>query len=450
MKYSVLICFLFDLFSILHSQKLNEIWVPFEHMKRDMSSHVKESVDLAWDELKPSQQLVFELLSKNEQKLKRSYQIKLSQMRADSLITYLHRNRVRPEQIQIKIITENKKRTNLAQSNASYRNFTKQNGIVSFIVEKPVGYARNFSHSDSALIECNCYTEEFYLSDYNQFFYAPQGSVLIVPQKSFAAANHNSKEPYILKICEFLSMDEIVASGLTTLSNSKRMETGGMVFWEVYHQGRKVSLRTTANVQLFIPNEVKKKGMRVFEGRSKERLVNWNQDKNGDVAYIEEYTEVFIKGLQNQQDEKNPEVYDGDGVMDFYSEEEGWYPEVDGYLMKINDMGWINCDRFIDEPTKEELFVYASTDEKLFYRMVFKDEQSILPGYTYNSEGDVKFNDLPSNKEVYILAFGITKDKKAFLGYKEITTGEDKKVDISVQNMSIAEMQTALKNLFDS
>ena len=53
---------------------------------------------------------------------------------------------------------------------------------------------------------------------------------------------------------------------------------------------------------------------------------------------------------------------------------------LDDYLFRSGQLGWINCDRFIDQDPKIDLIVNIKEDAKIDMKLVFEDINSVLAG----------------------------------------------------------------------
>ncbi|HMC98598.1 MAG TPA: hypothetical protein VKH37_00545, partial [Ferruginibacter sp.] len=93
-----------------------------------------------------------------------------------------------------------------------------------------------------------------------------------------------------------------------------------------------------------------------------------------------------------------------------------------GYNFMVRSTGWINCDRFANDPTpKVEFTISSSPEEKMYCAyLVFKDIKSILPGYYLNNKWT--FRDVPEGKDVTLFTIGIN-NGKTICSIKEMKTG---------------------------
>jgi len=416
----------------------------FEYYKKDMSDIVKSEIDSIWDIMKNGSEAEFQLLSKNEvKKLSNDHKFKLTSMRADSVLAYLHRKRIAPKYTQLKTkYFEGSRKAQCTSSNASYRSMTQKKGVVSVVVEKDTYTRKYFHQSEASMLSSTC-NEFIIYPETEQVVTGNQGTVVRFPANCFSTQGLGEVNEIEITLCEYYNMEDILLSGLTTSSAERIIETGGTIYLEARYNDKILHLKTDKPIEIFFPSEMSelKKGMESFEGKSKDGLIDWSLAPNGSVKQINEGSSLFAKD----------EVVEG-GLGEWEGEEmdgEGYYAESDGYLMKVGKMGFINCDRFYDFPIKTDLIVSVDSDVKMSYRLVFEDIKSVLPGYEYSPEGSMKFPNLPKGKQAVVIAFSISKKtKQAQFAYAPVKLGKEMKITLTPEKMSVSDLQKELSALF--
>lgn len=116
------------------------------------------------------------------------------------------------------------------------------------------------------------------------------------------------------------------------------------------------------------------------------------------------------------------------------------------YLFTANQMGWINCDRFdpnVGERT--DLMVKYEHKNNMDIKLIFSDDRSVLPGRDMGK--NVVFGALPKGRKAVLMATKILNDMPYF-AFKEVTLGEDKKVEMSnYRQMTMDELEKELIRL---
>ena len=424
-------------FSTIHAN------LSFDYYKKDLTDIVKSEIDSIWDIMKNGSEAEFHLLSKEEKKkLPNDHKYKLTVMRSDSVIAYLHRKRIAPQYTYFKTkYFDNSPKAQCASSNASYKSIVKRKGVVSVVVEKDTYSRKYFHQSENSMLSSTCNEFTIY-PDTEQVIYGNQGTVVRFPANCFSTQGLADVNEIEITLCEYYTKGDILLSGLTTASADRIIETGGTIYIEARYKKKILHLKTDHPIEIFFPSEMDelKNGMKPFEGKSRDGLIDWDIESNGDVKKIKAGAQLFGE----EQDVEDSSDWEGEEMFG-----EGYYAEADGYLMKVGKMGFINCDRFYDFVVKTDLIVSVDTDVKMSYRLVFEDIKSVLPGYEYSPEGDMKFPDLPKGKKAIVLAYSISKKtNEAKFAYAPITLGKQKKVYLIPTSMSISDLQKELSGLF--
>lgn len=430
-----------------NANEVKEFHLSFDYFKKNLTDQVKAEIDSSWDMMKRGSLAEFKLLSKEElKKLPDDHKHKLSAMRADSVITYLQRKRIHPRYMSLNInYFEKSREPQCSSSNAQYRQFVRnRKGETSVILEKDE-YVRKYYHrSDSLLVSSTCNTYLINAGE-DSWVYGAQGTVIKFPANCFAGNYTQPGDKIEILLCEYYTIEDLLLSGLTTSSAEQIIETGGTIFLRARYNGKDLNVKSDQFISIFFPSEEKlKNNMQTFEGKHREGLVDWKLNKSGKVRKV------------RAGDNLDEEVQDTTGYFDeemFYENEEGYYAEVDGYLMKTNRMGYINCDRFIDEPVKTDLIVKcesgkATEENKMCYRLVFADIKSIMSGYEYSPEGKMKFSNLPKGREAVVLAFEIPKKGIPKFAYQKVKLGSVYEVDLNPEPISLDQLKVELANLF--
>ena len=415
----------------------------FDYYKKNLTAAVKSEIDSIWDIMKNGSEAEFHLLSKEEKKkLPKDHKFKLTTIRSDSVLAYLHRKRIDPKYTQLKTkYFDGSRKTQCISSNASYRSITQRKGEVSVVVEKDTYSRKYFHQSETSLLSSTCNEFKIY-PDTEQVIYGNQGTVVRFPANCFSTQGLGDVNEIEITLCEYYRLEDLLLSGLTTASADRIIETGGTIYIEARYKKKILHLKTDHPIEIFFPSEMDelKNGMKPFEGKSRDGLIDWDIEPNGNVKKIKEGTQLFVE----DQEVEDSSGWDGEEMFG-----EGYYAEADGYLMKVGKMGFINCDRFYDFPVKIDLIVSVDSDVKMSYRLVFEDIKSVLPGYEYSPEGSMKFPNLPKGKQAIIIAYSISKKtKQAKFAYAQVKLGKEHKIYLTAKTMSIADLQKELSALF--
>ncbi|WP_231565580.1 energy transducer TonB [Psychroserpens sp. Hel_I_66] len=126
-----------------------------------------------------------------------------------------------------------------------------------------------------------------------------EGTVLKISKGSFV----NSKTGKTingtieLKVTEYYKLSDILLANLSTVSNGKQLETGGMLFIEAKQGGTDLNLKDDKPIEISFPTKNKKKGMQLFNGEWEDENINWtlqNDEILEDLDISEEEIEDHI------------------------------------------------------------------------------------------------------------------------------------------------------------
>jgi len=412
----------------------------FVYFKKDLSVTVKNQIDSIWDITEPNTEIEFICLSKaEEKKLTPKMHIRLSHMRCDSVLTYLHRKRIRPEYTSIRSVKAKPNRNTVhSGANASYKSFASHTGITSIMVEKPIHWRRYFEQSEELVQDGSC-SESKIISSVESTIYGGQGTVVVFPANCFRGIKNDTRVEVVVTLCEYYTLEDILMAGLITKNADQIIETGGMIYLECKWNGKKLELKSDAFISIYFPlqdDTEMKKGMKSFTGKNKEGVLDWEINKDGSVKEIASGDVILESEFV-----EDTEFEEGYG-------EEGVYAETDGYLMKTNKLDWINCDRFPNVGVKMDLLVKCDRDVKISFRMVFPDIKAVMGGYEYAPDGTVKFENIPKGQKAIVVAIGITKDKKYFLGTQDVVIGKAHRIEMDISELSQTKMKSELSGLF--
>jgi len=120
--------------------------------------------------------------------------------------------------------------------------------------------------------------------------------------------------------------------------------------------------------------------------------------------------------------------------------------DLERYTLSTTQLGWINCDRFINSrKSKIKYNINISNAEDANVKLIFKSISSILPSRASN--GFYDFGLVPVNEEVILLGIK-KKGDKIFLGLKESrirATSEEQ--DIGFKEVTLEQLKSELEKL---
>jgi hypothetical protein len=125
-----------------------------------------------------------------------------------------------------------------------------------------------------------------------------EGTIFEIPANAFVDAQTgkpvNTEISFELK--EYFKMKDLILNNLTTVSNRKLLESGGMIFTNAKSNDKTLKLANGKTIQITFPNKNPKNGMNLFIGEQlQNQKVNWT--KTG-VSFNKSSSNKSITGLE--------------------------------------------------------------------------------------------------------------------------------------------------------
>lgn len=320
-----------------------------------------------------------------------------------------------------------------------------------------------------------------------------EGTVIKIKHSSFLIGSSLTevKGTITLQVKEFYKLSDIVSARLTTHSNDKILETGGMLFIQATSDGQLCKLKDNSPIEILFPFTEKKDSMLLFSGSWTNHKVNWEllpPDEANQKEIIEEVasfpggSNALIKFMQRNLTYPDSLADMGIGgmvQMDFVIDETGkakdvtfrnrsqkgfrdailntfskmprWKPakrngvpikatyfqsitfyneeqsindtvfkkefeatindsnisdvkaaDIRQYIFSTSKLGWINCDRFYNNPKpRTEFYVDCGNYTELDINLVFHSFKAVINNFA--SKPTAKFQNIPDDEAVTIV-----------------------------------------------
>jgi hypothetical protein len=115
------------------------------------------------------------------------------------------------------------------------------------------------------------------------------------------------------------------------------------------------------------------------------------------------------------------------------------------YILKTSNLGWINCDRFINgRTTRIKYKLKIKNAEGASVNMIFKSLNSVLPSWYTNDVYD--FQTVGANEDVVLVAIK-RKNGKLYYDAVDTKTESNPKVDFDFKEVSVEELKIELEIL---
>ncbi|WP_107037962.1 OmpA family protein [Brumimicrobium mesophilum] len=291
-----------------------------------------------------------------------------------------------------------------------------------------------------------------------------------------------------VEIKEVYSFVGMIGERLSTTSDGRILETGGMMKITVYNEmGEKIEAQK--NINIFMPTTEFKEDMELFYGEHDSlQTMNWelnngSSDARGAIFFpsgifsntslippigqeeckfffckIERGLRFFGNIFSRRNRFQGPElrfVYndsiqrlmDSLGINNVYElqnvlrnqrveQGEGSSADLGFYGFSTSRLGWINCDRFRNYSPLITMKTDLDVSSEKFTTLVFKEEKCLLPASRLG--GKFGFSSIPTKKPVYYVVME-TKNDKVLLSIVDTTTSiqapETKFEEIELSNL---------------
>jgi hypothetical protein len=244
------------------------------------------------------------------------------------------------------------------------------------------------------------------------------GNKYIFPEDCF----YTTHDSITIEIVEYNDIASIVLKGLTTQCDDEILETAGMVEIAAFNSVDEINrekLRLVKPFRIVYKTELEGDPMQIFFGNMKENIVNWNLAENSEIISnrVMKIDTIYSVSV----DEDGNKEY-GDKFIDttWVTPSELLREEI----FSIANLGWINCDRFINIEHKVDLSVQIPENEFVTYSLVFKDMNTVLRGARIDRS--IVFKGIPKDVDVSFIGFYVSKNKLAY-NILDLNTGSSQK-----------------------
>ena len=293
------------------------------------------------------------------------------------------------------------------------------------------------------------------------FLINPLKDTLIVGKEGtrllFKAGCLLSTKKVQIELKEYYQLGDYIKSALPTVSNGQMLQTGGSIYLDARENDankKQVKINPQIGVQVDFTLGKNDADMQVFikDPRTPNAL-NWILpsrrvtresweitetvlDADGKVVSEQKFNskEEWDKHLE-EKERKKKEMAKAAEIKETTRQ------KMDSKL-QIYDLGYINCDKFYNEPTLP-LIVAADAKYNAQYYVVYTDIRGVLKGESHN--GTVTFGSLAKNREAVLIAVSFV-DKQAYFFKCKIGIGGklEQKIALSPMEESALNQELAL------
>ena len=257
-----------------------------------------------------------------------------------------------------------------------------------------------------------------------------QGTLMTIDANSFETKEGKEVTSEIeIQLSEYYEVSDMILANLSTSSDNNMLETGGMIHWTAKSEGEELKLKNGKGVQIEFPTSYQS-NMQLFSGEFLNGKMNWNpqiQEVSFNASIEPKNTFSLL------QDEASF------GSSNFAETE----INTRNLNFNTNEIGWINCDRFLDFENLTAVQVNYQPGHKPSAYLVFHNYKSIMPsGYRQNH---LQFINLPTNEPATLIVFAVKADKY-FYHSEKIVIEKDLKFDVDMREIGIESFKKEIQN----
>lgn len=264
-----------------------------------------------------------------------------------------------------------------------------------------------------------------------------------------------------VELKELTNQEQLLRANAQTTSNGQLLISGGAYYINLTSDGQQLKLKDGKTLSVEFPKlsntemslfygqrdslgqmnwqQAKQK----FESRTKQKITNTsNADTSiGELDAILKYIESESKRPLTPEEKKQIEEHKKNNLL-----VEKVYKAI-----QLNQLGWINCDRFYEIPNKTDLlFTFDDKDSIISANiyLVFKDINSVMQT-SYFSFADKEFNsgfqNIPIGAKTQLIAFSI-KNGKTYTYKADLILKANETIQLTLKETD----QTQIDKLFQS
>lgn len=269
-------------------------------------------------------------------------------------------------------------------------------------------------------------------------------------------------EKVTIEIKEIFTPDEILRSGLTTLSDGKLLASAGMLYFNATANGEKIE--PSLPVEVFIPGNNPDPDMKLFTGKlQSDSTVNWVDPKEmaQDTTRPSQVMPIDSLKKSSDTDTSGGSSHTVSGCNDtIYVSKLNTFPEYEnrngeegffrtnrqGYNFQITANGWYNIDAFLkdengienvklsvdvksDEDISLNMYLFVPTDRVMISATSKKGNQYF---FSYNDDKSIP---LPLRHRAIVLGFN-SSGKRIMYGAAEFVIEKEQVIPVELKDIS--------------
>jgi hypothetical protein len=243
-----------------------------------------------------------------------------------------------------------------------------------------------------------------------------------------------------VELKELTDQNQMFKTNAQTVSNGKLLVSGGAYFINIKSNGQQVKLKPDRTLKVEFPKIVENEMTLFYGQRDSLGQLTWDSvSKTFEKKQKLVSVRCTICGDKNCQYSRMATPEEAELADKLYTE------------IELSNLGWINCDRFLEIENKTDLIVNISHSEKIntanIY-LIFKDINSVMQTY-YIDDNEKKdnnvFKNIPKDAKVRLVAYTL-KENKIFSYSSNIVIKENETLTLAMKETSDIDFKTLINN----
>ena len=256
-----------------------------------------------------------------------------------------------------------------------------------------------------------------------------EGTYIKIPPDVFEYENGTpAKGQVSIFLTEYYQCQDMLLNGLSTTSETKLLETAGMIYLVAEINKKPLKLKDGKRCEIGFPiPKMKKEGMVLFNGEFNEDayFIDWQEQILGDT----------IADTETSVSKYAEEAIDSNEVR----------KSLEYYLFSSSSLNWLNCDKYLDKSEGGRLVVHADEKLKPVVRLLYKPFRTMSAGVV-QADKSVVFSPLAVGADATLFAFSKV-DGKIHLATKDITITGEMEVNLEFKEVTLEQLKAEAKKL---
>jgi len=265
-----------------------------------------------------------------------------------------------------------------------------------------------------------------------------KGTIIYFLRESFDV---DSTDKISLELKEFYNISDLIKNNIRTITqDNELLESSGVIYLNFTKNGEELKLKDSTNISIRFPFEFSGQD-KVFNGKIDSiGQISWSRTESFFTVlyYNQEYgidmpREVTMDSLPYYQElwRKQDSIYEASyGAYDKIK-------ETVGHSISLNNLGWLNIDRYVENPTKMDFEIINPQEVDGIIIYFVYDDYNSFTSFVPNDKSHISLKTIPIVPNTSIVAVG-TKDEQLFA--EKLPIEEKQPIELDLKKVSRSEL----------